>query len=178
MALFFTFTFSEILVILLLDSSYYAAAYYVKFGAVLEFLRVIYSLLSIHAHGLNDTKLLVFPSLVGLLIFCSGHIFLSFSLIDNALFYLVILSSSAAIYTLWNAYRKNYNPIKIDNRSVFKVLPLCCLLALVFNYLPANMCYLNAAIVFLSGVVVCFSFWLFIVWDSISEVVSKFQSIN
>lgn len=176
LALFFTITFSEILVILILDSSYQAAGFYVKFAAVLEFLRVIYSLLSLHAHGLNNTKFLVYPSLVGLFIFCFSHILINFSFIDNTLFYIVILSNSAAIYLLWRTYSKSCNPIKIiDNKAMLKLLPFVCILSIAFNYLPGNMSFSNAVIVFLGSVLICFSFWLFITWESVLEIIHKFK---
>ncbi len=174
-ALFFTITFSNILAILILDSSYHSAAQYVKIGAILEFLRVIYSLLSLHAHGLNNTKLLVKPSLAGLLIFGLGHLILNFSLNYNSLLYLVIFSSSVAMYTLWHSYNKSDNPIKINSISMVKLLPLLSSLVLVYAYLPVDLSYSKMALVFCFSAIVCLLFWLAVFKATIVEIMLKFN---
>lgn len=174
-ALFFTVTFSNILTVLMLDSSYHSAAQYIKIGAILEFLRVTYSLLSLHAHGLNNTKLLVKPSLAGLLVFGLGHLIINFSLNYNSLLYLVIFSSSVAMYTLWYSYNKNNNRIKLDSTSMVKLLPLLTSLVMIYVYLPVDLSYPKMALVFVFSAIVCLLFWLVVFKATIVEIVIKFN---
>ena len=177
LALLFTISFSEILVLLILDSSYKDAGIYVKLAAFLEFLRVTYSFVSLHAHGINNTKLLVLPSLIGLLIFFIGYFSLKYFTINNSLLLLAMLSNFIAISCLWLSYRKDNNNLKIlDTLSLIKLLPISFLLFFTFSFLPQDLSFITSFFALTIGMIIYFFAWISIVWQPVLEIINKFKA--
>jgi O-antigen/teichoic acid export membrane protein len=166
------FSLSDIFVFIFLDKSYAEAGFYMRIGAVFEFLRVIYNLVSLHSHGLKNTKLLVKPALVGALIFVVGQLLLMAFPNANILFGLVIIASCSSIVSLGYIYVSRTEKVHLVSSSLYKLIPFIALAFLIPGFLPATLTMFEALIIFMIAGVVSFVYWFYLVKIIIIDIVN------
>lgn len=176
LALFFVIAFADLIVILLLDPSYHSARKYVQIAALLEFLRVTYSLISLHAHGINRTNLLVRPSLIGLCVFCVGHVFFYVSSSPYLLFSIAISANITAMFFLMIGYRAKKVSIDFPFGILFNLSIFSTILAIGVIYLGFNENTVSSVLFILGSIIIFAVMWLISVRNFISDVIDMFKN--
>jgi O-antigen/teichoic acid export membrane protein len=166
------FSFSEIFVFIFLDKSYVEAGYYMRIGAVFEFLRVIYNLVSLHSHGLKNPKLLIKPALIGALIFVVGQPLIMAFPNAHTLFGLVIIAGCSSLASLGYIYVSRTEKVDFVSSSLYKLIPFVALAFLIQEFLPATPTIFEAFIILMMAAVASLLYWIYLVKTIIIEIVN------
>ena len=171
-ALIVAFSLSDVLVVVFFDKSYLDASFYVRVGAMFEFLRVVHSLFAAHSHGLKKTDLLTKPAICGALVFLGGHLSLYNSPSATGLFVLVFCSACIATGYLIYTYAHSSQKVSLDTSTIYKLVPFGILTLILSEMIPNELTVL-AAFGYLSvAAVISFVFWVYVVWDIVTEIVT------
>lgn len=174
-ALIFVISLADLFVYLFLDSSYSGAASYLRLAALLEFIRVINNVCSLHSHGLRKPQILVRPAFHGSCIFIIFQPIV-FYLSSELVLYISVLSSGifCIIYLLYQyaaMYDLPVNDIIRFNRSIALIYFILIILGILINRFLANITFNGSVVVAICiYTLVTMMLWIYLTRNSLREI--------